>query len=380
MGISFLVMLGIFALNILTPGPSFVVTVSNAMSHGRRSGLLVALGLVTMDTLFAAAATAGLAALVSQNMLVVKGISLLGGMWLVYGGSRLMLKKRARQLPQEAELATGAFPATLAYRLGFMTGALNAQAILFFTSLFPAALSATPSLHQAFALVLGVTVVSAFTRCNIVMAFTVKSVMSFYSRQRRRVEAVSGGALTIFGLILAAPAAAVLASHITADYGRAPASIADTRNPSRFLIAGDSALEGSAGDVNKSESAARRTSPANEEQRNGLQPVIYRFPTFGPSSSGGGSTPAWTAAAKNRFKFLIAGSGTVAKTSAVSKKAGKPKAAGNGTAVAQRNADAPAQPGTDTSYGGVPDTRSEAGGSRSSSCTLRPRCDVFFGH
>jgi threonine/homoserine/homoserine lactone efflux protein len=118
------------------PGPSFVVTVSNAMSHGRRSGLLVALGLATADTLFAAAATAGLAALVSQNMLVVKGIGLLGGMWFVYGGSRLMLKKRAKQLPQEAEHATGAFPATLAYRLGFTTGAFNARPSSFFRPCF----------------------------------------------------------------------------------------------------------------------------------------------------------------------------------------------------------------------------------------------------
>jgi len=135
MEISFLIMLGIFALNILTPGPSFLVTVSNAMARGRRSGVLVALGLATTDTLFAAAATAGLAALISRNMLVLKGISLFG-MWLVYGGLRLILTKTAKQLPQEAEHATGAFSATLAYRLGFTTAAFNVQAILFFRLCF----------------------------------------------------------------------------------------------------------------------------------------------------------------------------------------------------------------------------------------------------
>jgi threonine efflux protein len=373
MEISFLIMLGIFALNILTPGPSFLVTVSNAMARGRRSGVLVALGLATTDTLFAAAATAGLAALISQNMLVLKGISLLGGMWLVYAGLRLILKKRSKQLPQEAERATGAFSATIAYRLGFMTGAFNVQAILFFSSMFPAALSATPSLQQAFALVLGVTSVSAFTRFNIVMAFTVKSVMSFYYRQRRRVEALSGGALTLFGLILALPAAAVLATHIAAGYGRAPA---DAGSESRLLVAGgaDAARAESAGGLSKSESAARRTSPANEGQRKGLQPAIYREPTFGPPSRGRGSALVRAAGEKPPSRFLTAG------PSAVSKKASKPKAAGKSAAVAPENAGVPAQPGTDTSYGGVPATRSEAGGSHSSSCTLRPRCDVLLGH
>lgn len=214
MGLSFFVMLGIFALNVLTPGASFVLTVSNAMSHGRRSGLLIALGLATADTMFAAAATAGLAALVSQNILIVKGISLFGGMWFVYGGLRLILRNKAKQLPQEANEIKGALSAKLAYRLGFTAGLFNAQAIVFFSSLFLAALTAKPSFQEAIALVGGVAVVSAFTRCNIVMVFTIRKVVAFYSSQRRRVETLSGGALAAFGLKLAVPAAIVLSRAI----------------------------------------------------------------------------------------------------------------------------------------------------------------------
>jgi threonine/homoserine/homoserine lactone efflux protein len=216
MGLSFFVMLGIFALNVITPGASFVLTISNAMTHGRRSGLLIALGLATADTTFAAAATAGLAALVSQNILIVKAISLIGGMWFIYGGLRLILKNKAKELPQEAEGTTGALPVALAYRLGFTAGLFNAQAIVFFSSLFLAALTAKPSLNEALALVLGVAVVSAFTRCNIVMIFTIRSVVSFYSRQRRRVQAISGSALAAFGLKLAVPAAIVITRAIAA--------------------------------------------------------------------------------------------------------------------------------------------------------------------
>jgi len=40
----------------------------------------------------------------------------------------------------------------------------------------------------------------------------------------------------------------------------------------------------------------------------------------------------------------------------------------------------PAQSGADTSYGGVPATRSAAGGIRSRSCTSGPQCNIFFGH
>jgi hypothetical protein len=46
----------------------------------------------------------------------------------------------------------------------------------------------------------------------------------------------------------------------------------------------------------------------------------------------------------------------------------------------QQNADAPAQLGVDTSYGGVPATRNAAGYMRPSSCTPKRECDVDFGH
>ena len=210
MSYSFFVMLGLFAVNVMTPGASFVLSVSNAMKHGRRSGLLIALGLATADTMFAGMATAGLAALVSQNVMLVKAISLLGGMWFVYGGIRLILKQKAAQLPVEAEKTAGNLPVGLAYRLGFTAGAFNAQAILFFSTMFLAAISSKPELSEAVALVGGVAAVSAFTRCGIVTLFTTGTVMQFYATQRRKVETVSGGMLALFGLKIATPAAVVL--------------------------------------------------------------------------------------------------------------------------------------------------------------------------
>jgi hypothetical protein len=45
----------------------------------------------------------------------------------------------------------------------------------------------------------------------------------------------------------------------------------------------------------------------------------------------------------------------------------------------QQNAEGPAQSGTDAAYGGVPATRSAAGGMRSEPCRSGPQCDIFFG-
>jgi hypothetical protein len=46
----------------------------------------------------------------------------------------------------------------------------------------------------------------------------------------------------------------------------------------------------------------------------------------------------------------------------------------------QQNANAPAQAGADTSYGGVPATRSAVGNMRPPTCTPKRECEVDFGH
>jgi threonine/homoserine/homoserine lactone efflux protein len=211
MSYSFFLALGMFALNVLTPGASFFMTISNAMKHGRLSGFLIALGLATADTMFAVMATAGLAALVSQDVVLMKFITLFGGMWFVYKGLRLILQRKAAQLPVEAEKTKGALPVSLAYRMGFTSGAVNPQPIIFFSAVFTYALMhSTGGWQESLSLVAGVALVSAVIRCSIVRVFTTKIVMDFYAKHCPKVETFSGAMLAIFGLKLAGPAAMVL--------------------------------------------------------------------------------------------------------------------------------------------------------------------------
>jgi threonine/homoserine/homoserine lactone efflux protein len=207
---AFAVILSLFAVNVMTPGASFIMTISNAMSHGRKTGYMIALGLAAADIMFATAAAFGLAAVIAHSSLMVRCISLFGGLWLLYGGVRLMMKRKNAQLMQEAEDTPGALSASLAFRMGFTTGALNAQAIIFFATMFVASLSTEPSLALSLGLVLGVALVSAGIRTTMVRLFTVGSLQSRYTAHRRKAETVAGGALAFFGAKLAAAPALFL--------------------------------------------------------------------------------------------------------------------------------------------------------------------------
>jgi hypothetical protein len=48
-------------------------------------------------------------------------------------------------------------------------------------------------------------------------------------------------------------------------------------------------------------------------------------------------------------------------------------------ATTQENTSASPQSGTDTSYGGVRDTRSASGVARTRPCAPEPQCNIFFG-
>lgn len=51
----------------------------------------------------------------------------------------------------------------------------------------------------------------------------------------------------------------------------------------------------------------------------------------------------------------------------------------SGQATMQQDANTSAQSSTDTSYGGMPDTRSAKSSMRTRNCTTGPQCDIFFG-
>ncbi|MBR8299741.1 LysE family transporter [Burkholderia dolosa] len=203
-------MLGLFGANVLTPGASFILTVSNAMIHGRRAGLVVAMGLVSSDVVFAVLAMTGLAALVSHDTLAVKAVTLIGGMWFVYSGTRQIFRHNAAQRPQQSRSNSGSLPKTHAWRVGFSAGASNVQAILFFASIFAAAFSKNTHLHDGGFLVLAIAAVSAAARASIVLLFTMRPVMRHYIAQQRKVQTVSGSMIALFGMKLAIPAAFVI--------------------------------------------------------------------------------------------------------------------------------------------------------------------------
>jgi threonine/homoserine/homoserine lactone efflux protein len=81
--------LGIFAVfspALMLPGPDFVVVVRNTMAHGRRNGVLTALGISIGIVLYAGLSVVGIATLLNQLAWFGSVIRILGATFLTYLG------------------------------------------------------------------------------------------------------------------------------------------------------------------------------------------------------------------------------------------------------------------------------------------------------
>ena len=180
--------LGVAALVIVAPGPDFALTVRNTVRGG---GTSTALGVATGQLVRAAAAAAGVAALLAASHAAFVALRLAGAAYLVWLGVAT-LRSRGVHVVR----ASRGSP----YRQGLLSNLGNPKMAIFFTSLLP-------QFGSSFGGMLALGVVFAAFTLVWLSAYAVavaKAGSALRSRRVRRVlDAVTGTALVALGLRVA---------------------------------------------------------------------------------------------------------------------------------------------------------------------------------
>lgn len=187
----------LFAINVLTPGASFVLTLRYSLGHGPRSGRAVAFGLSLADTVYATLALCGVAALLQSHAGVTAVIGSFGGVWLAALGLKML--DNTKRFDYEAGQGGDELPLPRAVRDGLMAGLVNPQNIVFFSSVFLVNLSAGPSMREAVALASAIAVTSMVLRVGLASLVSMPAVRAGYLARKRSLEKVSAAALFAFG-------------------------------------------------------------------------------------------------------------------------------------------------------------------------------------
>ncbi len=152
----------------LTPGPDTFYILGRGMAQGRGSGVASALGIGAGSLVHTLAAALGLSTIIAASATAFLAVKMVGAVYLVYLGARMLFKRSADTSISTAFNSTG-FLAV--FRQGLLTNVLNPKVALFFLAFMPQFISAdSPSKFSAF-IVLGLCFVVTGTLWCLCLAW-----------------------------------------------------------------------------------------------------------------------------------------------------------------------------------------------------------------
>jgi threonine/homoserine/homoserine lactone efflux protein len=188
--------LGVSALVIVTPGQDTALTIRNSLRAGRRGGVMTALGVSTAQVVWAAATSAGLAALLVASEPVFLTLRWLGAAYLVFLGLQSLVRAvrgadRAGNRPGRSRSA---------YRQGLVSNLGNPKMAIFFSSLLP---QFAHSFGALFVLGLLFAAMTLIWLSAYAVAVSKAGDILHRTNARRVIDAVVGAVLVAFGARLA---------------------------------------------------------------------------------------------------------------------------------------------------------------------------------
>ncbi|WP_026221079.1 LysE family translocator [Ancylobacter sp. FA202] len=184
------------AIYAFMPGPAMLYAAAQTLGHGRRAGLMAALGIHLGGYVHVLAAGLGLSALFAAVPLLYVAVKLLGAFYLVYLGLRLVCRRGAHPAVEggPARSARRAFAESVAVEV------LNPKTALFFIAFLPQFTDAAAALPLwAQLLILGTLVNAMFTAADLVCVCMAGAILRHLrgSDELRRWAARLGGGLLI---------------------------------------------------------------------------------------------------------------------------------------------------------------------------------------
>lgn len=198
---TFLSIMAIHLAAVMSPGPSFVVSVRVAASDGFRVACGLALGFGIGASLWALSAIAGLALVFKLVPSLLLAMKILGAGFLIWIAWRMWQQASTPLASTGADATPMGFGQALC--LGFLTAASNAKTAVFFGAIFIGLVPQGTSAIWMIALVAMVFVNETLWYICVARAFSLPRARAGYIRLKSVVDRAFGGLIALFGLKIA---------------------------------------------------------------------------------------------------------------------------------------------------------------------------------
>ena len=129
----FLLFMGVSWALIIAPGPDMLYVITRGMAHGRRAGVLSAVGVVCGILVHTTAAAFGLTLILQTSAFAFLFVKFAGAAYLIYLGIRAWLEKSTFTL----ETAPPAVTSRTLFWQGVLSNVLNPKIAIFFLAFLP---------------------------------------------------------------------------------------------------------------------------------------------------------------------------------------------------------------------------------------------------
>lgn len=190
----------LWAVIVPTPGPNSLMVTHVALTRGPRHLALAVTGNVLGVALLGTAALLGMTAVLEMLPWLKVGIEVLGGLYLLYFGGRLLWRSKAPlAVARPAGSAVDHHRGWSSFGLGVVTALSNAQAIVFIASIFAAAGVLAASLATGIACVAAMISMNATYLTLLGALFLLPAPRRVYARIGHLVQRTIGALFLGFG-------------------------------------------------------------------------------------------------------------------------------------------------------------------------------------
>ena len=184
-------------LGAMSPGPSMVVVINNAIFKGRFHGILTSLGHGIGIGMYALFAVLGVALIIKTNLLVFNVIKSLSIIFLIYLGIKSMIDRD--KLDFDKKDLSGGFTSFLQ---GVSISLLNPKIFIWFIAIYSQFMSVDNDLFFNTVLVLTAAIVDALWYITLTLLVTSKIALDFIKNKNGLLQKFVGIIFIAIGLLL----------------------------------------------------------------------------------------------------------------------------------------------------------------------------------
>ncbi|WP_086929628.1 LysE family translocator [Agarilytica rhodophyticola] len=185
----------------ISPGADFVMITRNSIFHGRSAGLYSALGIALAIWIHVAYSIAGLAIIISNSILLFSIIKYLGAAYLIYIGWKTFQTKHHNEEQYQDKQQT--LTNTAAFKIGFITNALNPKTTIFFLSIFTQIVNPQTPLWLQIIYGAIISLAHLLWFSAVAVFLSQPALLKKFNSYRTRIEKVVGVILMGFGVKVA---------------------------------------------------------------------------------------------------------------------------------------------------------------------------------